>query len=868
MLASLAGGASCGPSNPLQQLSKTYGADRGVAQDHFGAGEQAGPSASSRSLLRLLEADLWLAQSFRQHPSSSATGHLPQDPSAQHFFQPQPGPSSQPFDLSPLNRALAPSDTAASTAAAPHAWAVAFQQQPQQTTAGSAQEHELFARAFGGARPMEQQAWRSEFSQQSHAAVSPAFQQDSVQHAAHLPAQATRLYGQGLGGPRPMMHSRPIGFAPQPVVQEKREGEVVQARQDWETAFLAQEAVTSSLPDVETAAVSFDSIKETRALTPPLRSHSPLADHVARDALAQTAANLLTAVQQTEEQRLQGSTSASRQPQLDVGAKFAQSSFMSLMRQLRDGEVAVEGDRVVDQAVPYSTLTAKGKARADGWASDFAATLQQQQREEEGRVGSTAPPLFRPGHGVEQVAKAQHEWADRQARDAQVVRELQEGYTMLEGLWDDEDRVRAAREKGKGKDRDAEANTHVPLAQYGWEEDLEDPSFISGGHAPGLATRTFAHAPAASAQQQEWDLLQRSWDEFEVTATGLQPKNAEASTSSTLHGYSFAQNNPYLTQHAATRHHAFHDTGALSSALLERHDSLLQHEATVQENPTSAEAWLALGLKQQQNEREDLAIAALRRAVELDSSAANGAAHLALAVSYTNEGRRFEAYEEIDRWVGALAQSGNRAYANEIDQYRNLLGTQLPRQTRERHEYLSGLLIRLAQSGAETLGGVDADVQVALGVLFNSSEEFEKASDCFEAALSVRPNDPLLFNRLGATYANSGKTDLAMQYYGAALDIDPGYVRARFNLAVANMNTGNYEEAVQHLLTSLSIQEADSQQDHLEQAPVADASGGVTSHTLWDSLNVSLLQMHRSDLAVLASQRDLKELMRAFPSYA
>jgi len=29
-----------------------------------------------------------------------------------------------------------------------------------------------------------------------------------------------------------------------------------------------------------------------------------------------------------------------------------------------------------------------------------------------------------------------------------------------------------------------------------------------------------------------------------------------------------------------------------------------------------------------------------------------------------------------------------------------------------------------------------------------------------------------------------------MQYYLAAIDIDPGYVRARFNLAVANMNTG------------------------------------------------------------------------------
>ena len=83
---------------------------------------------------------------------------------------------------------------------------------------------------------------------------------------------------------------------------------------------------------------------------------------------------------------------------------------------------------------------------------------------------------------------------------------------------------------------------------------------------------------------------------------------------------------------------------------------------------------------------------------------------------------------------------------------------------------------------------IDADVQVALGVLFNASEDYDKAVDCFSAALEVRPDDWLLYNRLGATLSNSGRSDVALGYYHQALDLRPGFVRCHFNLSISCLN--------------------------------------------------------------------------------
>ncbi|PWN95643.1 TPR-like protein [Tilletiopsis washingtonensis] len=327
-----------------------------------------------------------------------------------------------------------------------------------------------------------------------------------------------------------------------------------------------------------------------------------------------------------------------------------------------------------------------------------------------------------------------------------------------------------------------------------------------------------------------------------------------------LGGYRFAQDNPFMTHEAplAEGLRLLANGGSLA-------DAALLFEAATQRDAAGgtggeqgevsralrerSEAWRRLGEAMAMNERETQAIRALEEAIKLDEN--NLEAYMSLAISYINEGYDAAAHSTLERYM-------SRAYPHlKPDPLpESISGTKDPLQGTDGNPWASlnratSLFLAAAREGAAK-GTIDPEVQVGLGVLFYSNSSYEQARDCFNTALQARPNDFLLWNRLGATLANSGKPEDAIEAYHKALELRPTFTRAIYNLSVACLNLGAHHEAAEHLLAALSLQQSHEAPNVPDGAsaprppPLAEAQ---ESHNLWSTLRRIFLVMDRMDLA-------------------
>jgi peroxin-5 len=147
-----------------------------------------------------------------------------------------------------------------------------------------------------------------------------------------------------------------------------------------------------------------------------------------------------------------------------------------------------------------------------------------------------------------------------------------------------------------------------------------------------------------------------------------------------------------------------------------------------------------------------------------------------LAISYTNESMDKASHVMLLRWL--------RARFPDFPVPEETIQAMKTHSSWDTHNRISEVFLNLARS-QHSQGIMDPDVQIALGVLFYTNGEYDRAKDCFESALSARPNDYLLWNRLGSSLSNGSKPEEALGAYREALSLRPTYTRAIYNVGVA-----------------------------------------------------------------------------------
>uniref|UniRef100_A0A0N4ZP37 TPR_REGION domain-containing protein n=1 Tax=Parastrongyloides trichosuri TaxID=131310 RepID=A0A0N4ZP37_PARTI len=265
-------------------------------------------------------------------------------------------------------------------------------------------------------------------------------------------------------------------------------------------------------------------------------------------------------------------------------------------------------------------------------------------------------------------------------------------------------------------------------------------------------------------------------------------------------------------------------------------DAILYYEVAVQQKPDDSNAWCALGLCHAENEDDINAIKAFNKSLILNPS--NKEALLGYSVSLSNEFRENEAVEYLEKWLQAHLNQNVEPLTN-VQTYRSTFLNRI------KFDKVEKDFLDVARRNS---GKVDVELQNALGILYNIGNNFSRAIDSLKLAVANKPDDPRLWNRLGATFANDDKTTDAINAYRQALSLFPTYVRARYNLGISCMHLNSYEQAVEHLVSAIELQKNEK------------------TSLVWNTLRTAVIRLPKLSPGVMESidNRDLysfKKLM-------
>ncbi|KAF9529229.1 hypothetical protein CPB83DRAFT_852899 [Crepidotus variabilis] len=303
--------------------------------------------------------------------------------------------------------------------------------------------------------------------------------------------------------------------------------------------------------------------------------------------------------------------------------------------------------------------------------------------------------------------------------------------------------------------------------------------------------------------------------------------------------YEFEKNNHFFDPSTSGRSCLAEAKQALEAGTSLAEVALLR-EAAIQRGDLGEggyEAWILLGETRNMDEEEEAGMRALIEGVrKAQEGGTSGPGLLSLAISFTNKSFDKASHTMLLRWF--------RSRFPDVPIPEATVQAVKSSMAWATHDKITELFLGVArQQHAENK--MDDELQIGLGVLFYTAGEYSRAQDCFATALTARPKDYLLWNRLGSSLSNDRKPEEALGAYREALQRRPMYTRAIYNVGVACLNIGADREAAEHFLSAIQLQKG---------------SSGETSESLWSTLRKALYGMDRSDLAEMArpeAQTDL-----------
>jgi len=98
----------------------------------------------------------------------------------------------------------------------------------------------------------------------------------------------------------------------------------------------------------------------------------------------------------------------------------------------------------------------------------------------------------------------------------------------------------------------------------------------------------------------------------------------------------------------------------------------------------------------------------------------------------------------------------------------------------------------------------DTTEDFKLGNEYYDKGDYDKAIDCYQKAIDIKPDDEAYYN-MGIVYDAKGDYDKAIEYYQKAIELNPNDNETYYNMGNAYYNKGDYEKAIECYQKAIEI---------------------------------------------------------------